>query len=352
LKPYKGFDNSSFVYIMEHMELLFIPPLLALGFTLFYWVFFVRERPETIPVLLEPPKGLSILECGVLVDDAINSKEIALELYNLYLKGVVVKNGEDEYALNPNLDEKAALNLTVGQALLLSSIFNNSGLFHSSKNSFGVGELPDVAVDFLHKNYLQNLSKKINSIKLSIYDSLVDEGYYKTSPFEQRKSFIAFGSMIFAAPLLFNIFSILNSDYEYMLPWNLAIGVSIAGLILAYSSLFFVRKTKQGRKAKANFLGFKQYVVTAEMDRIKFMLENEIEAYRSILPYAAMFDSLEKWILPLRKFDETLRPVEFKDLDTVISSLDVDVSITEKSRWLRALYDLFVYGSKIISRNK
>jgi hypothetical protein len=107
---------------------------------------------------------------------------------------------------------------------------------------------------------------------------------------------------------------------------------------------------KKGEKAKAHFLGYKQYIVTAEKDRIRFVLENDIDAYRNILPYAAMFDCLDKWIAPLGSFEKTLSHHEINELKEEISALDVDMSITEKNRWIRALLDLFLYGAKLIGR--
>jgi hypothetical protein len=332
------------------MEFLMIPPLVTLGAILIYWFFFIKEKPETIAVLLEPPKGLSVFECGILVDDAINTQDLALELYNLYLKGLIIKKGEDTYSINPDFNEKDLDDLTEGQALLVKVVFDKSGKFFSGKKAHKFDEISDIEMDFLHKEYLKHLSKKINYLKLALYEALTEKGYFKISPFKQRKPFIAIGSVLFAAPLLWNLFNVIDGDLNSLISWHLVIGLGMSGLLLAYSSLFFVRKTKKGHKVKAEFLGFKQYIVTAEKDRIRFILENNIDSYRAILPYAAMFDSLEKWIEPLGDFKKTLSVDELKELKIEISALDIDVSITEKSRWVRAIYDLFWYGIKIITR--
>jgi hypothetical protein len=39
-----------------------------------------------------------------------------------------------------------------------------------------------------------------------------------------------------------------------------------------------------------------------------------------------------------------------QNISSTISAMDVDLSITEKSKWLRAILDLFMYGSEIIGK--
>ncbi|MBA4337007.1 hypothetical protein C0416_04540 [bacterium] len=342
------------------MEMLIIPPVSVLIVIFVYWFFFIKEEPQTIAVFLEPPKSLSILECGVLVDDVLNTKDIALELYNLYLKGFVVKKNNDVYALNTKLGMKEIESLTVGQQSLLDLVFDNSGEFYSSKEgykkSFGnlieeeKHKITNIGFDFLHKDYLQRIVNKTNDLKLVVYDEMAQNGYFKMSPFLQRRPVISLGSVIFAAPLLWNIFTVIDGDFGLIIPWNLVGGIMISGFIIAYSSLFFVKKTKKGSKEKADFLGFKRYIVTAEKDRIRFVAKNNIDAYKKILPYAALFDSLEKWLEPLSKLKETLDPIELNNLIDDVSSIKIDASVTERNKWIRALKDLFWYGTKLIGR--
>jgi len=326
------------------MELLIIPPLAAIGAIIVYWFLFAKEKHMTIPVLQKPPKGLSVLECGILLDDAINTKDLALEIYNLHLIGLVIKDGHDKYSLNPDYDPKDLDSLTEGQRLIIQTLFDKSGKLNVGRKAHKAEGMSDVAIDFLHKEYLSNLSKKTDPLKLALYEILTKDGYFKTSPFKQRKPFIAFGSMLIGIPLIWNILQALDGETKFILSWYLIGGLVLAGLVFSYSSLFFVRKTEKGSKTKAAILGFKQYIITAEKDRIRFILENDLEGYRKVLPYAAMFDSLDKWIEPLQEFKETFTPHQFKELSEEVSALDVDVMITEKSKFIRAFFDMILYG--------
>jgi hypothetical protein len=179
---------------------------------------------------------------------------------------------------------------------------------------------------------------------------MTKQGYFALSPVEQRKSYFAIGAVIFAGPLAWNIYSFFDDKTQpsTLIPWNLVIGLCLAGIIMAYASLLMVKKTEAGTKAKVELLGLKEFIVTAESDRIKFVLENNIDAYRALLPYAALFNSLEKWRAPLNDMDKTLATPQLKNITDTISAMDVDMSITEKSRFLRSILDLFIYGTQIL----
>jgi hypothetical protein len=177
---------------------------------------------------------------------------------------------------------------------------------------------------------------------------MTDQGFFAVSPFEQRRPYYSIGAVIFAMPLFWNIYTLVHDQKTSgLIPWPLVIGLSIAGIIISFTSLFMVRKTEKGIKAKTAFLGLKEYIQTAESDRIKFVLDNNINAYHTLLPFAALFDSLDRWIAPLNALGKNLEMPQFKNITDTISAMDVDVSITEKSRWLRTIIDLFIFGIDI-----
>lgn len=324
------------------------------------WLLWGREPHETVPVLYTPPKDVSILECGILIDDAVNTKDIALEIYNLFLKNILVLKGEDTFVLNPALDEKTILTLTPSQALALQTFIGSEKGIYTSQKAYGAmlrnvledksTYISELGMDYIHKSYLSRLSKKVNSLKFQLYDVMTDQGYFAVSPFEQRKPYFTIGAVIFAGPLSWNMYALIDDRHQAgLLSWYLVAGLCLAGLIISFASLFMVRKTEMGLKTKAAFLGLREYILTAESDRIKYVLENDIDAYRSLLPYAALFDSLDRWIAPLNAIENNLDVAQqYETLSKTISAMDVDTSLTEKSRWLRAILDLFVYGSKII----
>jgi hypothetical protein len=338
---------------------LMLPPTIAAILMGIQWLLWGREKYETIPVLYEPPEGLSILECGILMDDAVNTKDIALELYNLYLKNILILKGEDTFILNPSLDEKMLERLTPSQSMVLNGFIGTGRSTCTGiqtyeailKNTMrdNAKYVSELGFDIVRKSYLKRISGKICDLKFQIYDFMTEQGYFPLSPFEQRKPYIGIGAVIFTGPLTWNLGMIFDDRYSKLsISWYLVTGLCLAGIIIAYASLFMVRKTESGLKAKAAFLGLREYIVTAESDRIKYVIENDIDAYRSLLPYAALFNSIEQWIAPLKSLGKNLDTPKFQDITNTITAMDVDISITEKSRWFRALADLFIYGSKIL----
>jgi len=342
---------------------LFLPPLLALVFIGFRWIFWRYKNSfhETIAVQIQPPKGLSILECGILLDDALNIKDISLEFLNLYFKGLLHRKDDDSYVVNVEANSVAVASLTSGQKLLLETMMGNSGekVFFTNQKAFNDSQertrgtrrrvnAEDADLDY--REYLDDLSGRLKDLRLQIYDKLTAEGYFPRSPFDQRKPYFGVGGVLAAGPTLFNIFLFVKSPVYIPIPWTLVLGLAVAGFLVAYSAIFMVNKTGKGQKAKAYVLGLKEYIQTAEIDRIKFILENDIVAYRGLLPYAGLFNAFEKWMKPLAHVDSQIIAAECEEVKSTASALDVDAVITEKSRWLTAFFDLFWYGTAIIDQ--
>jgi hypothetical protein len=136
------------------MDLLLYPPLVALALMAIQWFCWGREKHQTIVPLYEPPKDLSVLDCGILIDDAVNTKDIALEIYNLYLKNILVLKDENTFVLNPKLTEKNLTNLTSSQALVLQSFIGSEKGIYTSKQAY----------ESMLKSVLQDNSKYISEL--------------------------------------------------------------------------------------------------------------------------------------------------------------------------------------------
>jgi len=345
------------------LEYFFIPPLIAIVVVCFVWFIWGRGKLGTIIPLYEPPKELSVLECGILLDDAVNTKDIALELFNLYTQGILKRTDDNSLALNTNMDSQKIETMTTGQAIILKNligkdyeIYIGEKTYKTDFNNFLKKNAQSVSkyhVDFLYKTKLQDFSKRLNDLKFELYDLMTESGYFPTSPFVQRKPFFAIGAVLFAAPLMLKISSVFDENsglIRHYLSWPLVFGLCIAGIIFAYASLFMVKKTTKGLKAKADFLGLKEYIQTAEIDRIKFVIKTNFNTYKTLLPYAALFNSLDRWIEPLKSMQTALEIAELHEIEKTISGMNVDLSITEKKHWKRALLDLFIYGAEILGK--
>jgi len=338
------------------LEQFFLPPLITIVIICFIWLLWGREKLGTIVPLYEPPKELSVLECGILMDDTVNTKDIALELFNLYTQGILIRKDDNSLALNTNMDSQKIEIMTSGQAVLLKNLIGKDYEIYIGEKTYKTD-----FNNFLKKNaqsfskYHVDFSKRVNDLKFELYDLMTENGYFHSSPFKQRKPFFAVGAVLLAAPLLLKISPVFDSSmhlFESFLSWPLVFGLCVSGIILAYASLFMVKKTTKGLKAKTEFFGLKEYIKTAEIDRIKFVIKNNFNTYKTLLPYAALFNSLDRWIEPLKSMQTALEIAEFHEIEKTISGMNVDLSITEAKHWKRALFDLFIYGAEIIGKSR
>ena len=85
--------------------------------------------------------------------------------------------------------------------------------------------------------------------------------------------------------------TICNTIYDlYYLLW-LSIGIFVIGNLLAK----FIRAfTEDELKVRGQILGFKTFLVTAELDKLNAMLEDDPEYYYNILPYCYVFGITKK----------------------------------------------------------
>jgi uncharacterized membrane protein YgcG len=73
----------------------------------------------------------------------------------------------------------------------------------------------------------------------------------------------------------------------------LGIPLVIAAVVLAAGHRWMPARTAKGSAALDQTLGFKQYMATAEADRMKFAEEENV--FAKYLPYAIVFHETERW---------------------------------------------------------
>lgn len=287
---------------MSDLLNVFGPPVVAFILCFFIWLTRGRDPnvPDAIFPLYKPPEGLSIIEAGVLVDDILQTKDIAYELYDLYFNEFIGFEENAYIKLLKDLNSKEVNSLPPTQKSILNILFAGNAKsirLSSESNQF-----------------------KAKEIKKNIYRRLVQKGYYKHTPDAERKIFYTIGYIHIVGGIGFNI-ATLFSEIKIQLPLSLILGLVFAGLVWGLFGTLMARKTVAGVKKYKELLGLKEFVITAEKDRIEYFLKNDPKAYKDILPYAFLFGVKEKWLAPAQNlnksfFDENLLTITFKmDLD-------------------------------------
>jgi hypothetical protein len=302
---------------MQEIVYIIVPPAVAFAVCFLLWLAWGRDTKisRTVYPLYQAPEGLGVLECGILLDDVMNRKDLAYELYNLALNGIV-KIGEDNYMymqITPDSDRYKGL--TGGQQKLLDALFSHS---------YGQVSNPAMRLD--------SLNIKTSRIKKAVYEYLAEQGYYRRSPQKQRQYFYSVATFLMGGGIFIDIAAFFSTfedwdkidpftinGHSIFIPGWLLLGLFLAGLVVGIFGSFMGRKTAEGVKKKLEIYGFREFIVTAERDRVELFAKEEPEQYKKILPFAFLFGVGEQWAITA---DDLAQLAVDEDLRTVTANMD------------------------------
>jgi uncharacterized membrane protein len=140
-----------------------------------------------------------------------------------------------------------------------------------------------------------------------MYDEVVRRGWFRSSPRSQRDAWGGFGAalMLLGVISLFFLGTVVPAAVRPIpgVPISgtgiLAGGLFVSGLIVRALGKRMASRTAEGTAVLTQSLGFKQYLVTAEANQIRF--EEAQDIFSRYLPYAIVFGVADKWA---KTFDE------------------------------------------------
>jgi len=146
-------------------------------------------------------------------------------------------------------------------------------------NGLFVGDGKEVLVSELKDRFYRNL----DSIKRSLYSSLVRKKYFLSSPERMRYIYKVAGiCVIFGGVFLFP--SLMGK-----------LMMALSGLIIIVLSRFMPRKTRNGAETYYHLRGFREFINRAEKERIKLLAKEDPTLFERMLPFALVFGLEEKW---------------------------------------------------------
>ncbi|MBU0706030.1 DUF2207 domain-containing protein [Patescibacteria group bacterium] len=260
--------------------------LVLLGFAIAFepiYTFYKKGRDPrgrgTIIPQYEAPDDLTPAEMGTLYDEKADIKDIIAAMIDLCVRGYLVIKvlpkaqghifKQDDYELQKTEKPKPGdKGLSKFESKLLRAIFGNGDIRKISalKNKFYT-HIPDLTS--------------------SLYDGLVEKGYFPKNPNSIRGFYLTKGIVLIFVSFWFVPFMIILVGG--LLPYSLAIN----GLLSIMFFPFMPKKTTKGVAAYEHTLGFKTYIETAEKARLKFQ-ENENTFYK-VLPFAMTLNIADKW---------------------------------------------------------
>ena len=227
------------------------------------------------PVQYRPPDDARPAQVGVLIDERADPLDVTATIVDLGVRGFL-KIEETEKS---GVFHKADWTLTKlkdhddttlpYENKLFQGLFNN-------RDEVKLSELKNTFATTLHK------------VQGQLYDDSVTHGWFARRPDRVRATYLGLGIVAFLMSAA--VLALLVAFTHAAL---IAVPLVIAAFVLLAAHGRMPARTGKGSAALDQALGFKQYMATAEADRMKFAEEENI--FAKYLPYAIVFHETEHW---------------------------------------------------------
>jgi uncharacterized membrane protein YgcG len=280
-----GTSDQIGLFLSSNWPLLF--PLLVFAFM--FWLWYTRGRdPRVGPIAVQyaPPDELSPAEAGTLAGDNAAMRDITATIVDLAVHGYIVIEEKDksqmlglmhnkDYTFHLKKGPKEWAGLKSHELVLLAALFSN-------------GLISEVPLSSLENQFYKNLP----SIKNSIFDELMERGYFQHRPDYVRSAFV--GGGIAAGVVLFFMGNAVAQKLG-MAPAPYLIAAILSGGIIAGFGWFMSARTISGVKALSGVLGFEDFLTHVEAGRLDKISQTP-ETFEKFLPFAMALGVEKKWV--------------------------------------------------------
>ncbi|WP_433499516.1 DUF2207 domain-containing protein [Sphaerimonospora sp. CA-214678] len=133
-----------------------------------------------------------------------------------------------------------------------------------------------------------SFAARLDNVRDALYQDVVTQGWFARRPDSVRSRWTTAGVVVI----------VLGMAATALLAWLttyavLGLAVIIAGAALAYGGQFMPAKTAKGATALAHVMGFREHLAAGAVDDVP--AAKRIELFSRYLPYAVIFDSVDRW---------------------------------------------------------
>jgi len=268
----KWLDRAS-----DYVSLYTLVPLVVLGGMAQLW----RKRGRdprgggSIPVMYEPPAGITPAEMGTLVDESVDMVDITSTILDLAVHGYlrIEELESTRFLFLSDKDyELVKLREPVDRRpfdrLLMSRLFSGA---------------ESIRISALKNDFYQHLPE----LRETLYGEVSrDQRFFPTSPAAVRKRWAFAGAALAVLGFLAIGFGISVAQAGPFL---------LAGLIVLVFSRYMPRRTAHGRKVYEQVLGFKEFVERVDADRLERLGGRTAERFEEVLPFAMVLGAADPW---------------------------------------------------------
>jgi uncharacterized membrane protein len=234
-----------------------------------------RRRP--IAVQYEPPANVSPAECGTLLDNSADMRDITATLVDLAVRGYM----RIEEQQNPKLfglfgggTSYTFHRLKTAEALTPHERVVFDGIFGLHGDQVQLDELKD------------EFYKQLSPIRDAIFTQLTGSGFYQRRPDKVKQTWIGCG---IGAAVLIGVGGSFVAAAFLLTPVSFIIAAVVSGIILLIFAQIMPARTDAGSRALEHVLGFEEFLRRVESDNLKRIILNHPEMFDKYLPYAMAF---------------------------------------------------------------
>lgn len=115
------------------------------------------------------------------------------------------------------------------------------------------------------------------------------------------------------------VYMVMTADYTAIADRNIMSIAILASFLPAFFADRFSKDSKYRIEVTGKILGLKEFIKTAEQDRLKMLVDENPEYFYNILPYAMVFGLTDKWAKHFKNID--LDKPSWYDSDTTVGLL-------------------------------
>lgn len=262
---------------------LFLPVLILLG--LYYlWNRWGRDEDFSVMVEYYPPADIPPSEAGILIDDKLHDRDLLALIPYWGSRGLIEvrETGTDSVWKKDEYYFKKKQQLPADAPQYEKTFFN--GIFGSN------GEIgKEVKLSSLKDKFYTNMQ----SARTQLEQRINQRSFYAPYSRGAGMALKVIGVMIALLGAFF--FLITLAGVEEIASRELSAGLLASGLLSFFFGQKMPKKAPMGLEAYKKLAGFELFVRDAELMRLQTFLQEDPHYFDKTLPYAIVFDHVEKW---------------------------------------------------------
>jgi uncharacterized membrane protein len=229
------------------------------------------------PVQYRPPEGLHPAQVGVLIDESADPLDVTASIVDLAVRGFI----SIETIPDKGLFSKADWRLT--------DLKKDTEELEPYERGVLTGLFRDADGDTQLMSDLKNhFYKDLKKVEDMLYNDCVRKGWFRRRPDRTRAMWLGLGVLAFLLGIGITVV-VAAFTHAGLVP----VPLILAGFVVLVAHRRMPARTAQGTAALRDVAGFREFIRTAETERMQFAEEEGI--FAKYLPYAIVFGATKQW---------------------------------------------------------